>query len=77
MSFKIPELVANITFLARLERVVLGLRGLCTGKDLAKKMVIPAGFEPATFRLGGGRSIQLSYGTEKSEPKDCRFWHFH
>ncbi len=26
-------------------------------------MAIPAGFEPATVRLEGGCSIQLSYGT--------------
>ena len=29
-------------------------------------VVVPAGFEPATVRLEGGCSIQLSYGTESS-----------
>ena len=28
-----------------------------------KKMVPPARFQRATFRLGGGRSMQLSYGS--------------
>ena len=31
--------------------------------DLEEKMAVPAGFEPATVRLEGGCSIQLSYGT--------------
>ena len=31
--------------------------------DLVGKMVIPAGFEPTACRLGGDRSILLSYGT--------------
>ena len=29
------------------------------------KLVIPAGFEPATYCLEGSCSIQLSYGTTK------------
>ena len=33
----------------------------------AAKMVRPSGFEPLAFRLGGGRSILLSYG---------RIWNF-
>ena len=31
--------------------------------ELIGKMVIPAGFEPTACRLGGDRSILLSYGT--------------
>ena len=26
-------------------------------------MVLPAGFQPAAYRLGGDRSMQLSYGS--------------
>jgi hypothetical protein len=32
-----------------------------------KRMVVPAGFEPATSRFGGEHSIQLSYGTIYTE----------
>ena len=31
--------------------------------NLLKTKMLPAGIEPATFRLGGERSIQLSYGS--------------
>ena len=32
-------------------------------QKLVLTMVIPAGFEPTACRLGGDRSILLSYGT--------------
>ena len=32
-------------------------------KRQREKMVPPARFQRATFRLGGGRSMQLSYGS--------------
>ncbi len=32
-----------------------------TAQNHPKKMVRKAGFEPATYHLGGDRSIQLSY----------------
>ncbi len=42
-----------------------------TSKPLETKM-LPARFELATFRLGGERSIQLSYGSKIII--DFRFW---
>ena len=35
--------------------------------DFLIKLVIPAGFEPTACRLGGDRSILLSYGTKLSK----------
>ncbi len=32
-------------------------------EEVSRYLAIPARFERATFRLGGGRSILLSYGT--------------
>ena len=35
----------------------------CRAAFAARRRVIPAGFEPTACRLGGDRSILLSYGT--------------
>jgi hypothetical protein len=35
------------------------------------KLVPPARFQRATFRLGGGRSMQLSYGSTRKHRKAC------
>ena len=40
--------------------------------NLVGKMVIPAGFEPTACRLGGDRSILLSYGTILSKVLICK-----
>ena len=38
------------------------------------EMVPPARFQRATFRLGGGRSMQLSYGSTSEEIVSCTSW---
>ena len=37
--------------------------------DESQQMVPPARFQRATFRLGGGRSMQLSYGSTRTNSK--------
>jgi hypothetical protein len=36
-------------------------------RDIIVRVVIPAGIEPATYRLGICRSILLSYGTSRED----------
>ena len=49
---------------------------LTTKRLIAKSMARPAGFEPATVRLEGGCSIQLSYGRLIKYPskRQARKW---
>ena len=43
-----------------------------SGYTRLKELATPAGLEPATCRLEGGCSIQLSYGAERAKPTRVR-----
>ena len=62
---KFPVSVINMVLFTD-ETILCGKILLYLANVIIKKETFPRGFEPPTYRLGGGCSIQLSYGNKNT-----------